>query len=187
MLTLKHLGMIERSDPFMGETLRAIQNAVNQHGVTVGVDPTGSYPAPAAPASLVVTVPQTGVFDAVITDPNPVRGVEYWLEWDSTAGFLAPRQIHLVGSRNWYGFLGSLTLYWRAASQFFGSDLSGWTVYGGANPIALNGAAPAGALVQPTSGSGAGPGKGANPFPPVGVGRGAMVAAPVPRNIPGGR
>lgn len=187
MLTLPHLGKIETQDPFMGATLRSILNAINQHGTTVGVDPTGSFPKPTAPTALSVTVPQTGVFDVVITDANPVRGVEYWLEWDTSPSFPAPRQIHLVAARNWYGFLGNVTIYWRAASQFFGSDLSGWVVFGGANPTAVNGAAPAGALVQPTSGSGAGAGIGVNPQPPVGVGRGPLVTGPAPRNLPGGR
>lgn len=177
MLTLKHLGLIEAKDPYLGETLRSVQTAINQHGKTVGVDPTGAFPAPQAPVSIAVSA-QNGFFDVVLTDSNPVRGTEYWLEWDTNPNFPAPRPIHLVGARNWYGQLGNLTLYWRGAAQFFGSNLSPWTVYGGATPTAVVGGGAAGPAPMPTSGSGSGPGIGVNPFPPVGVGRG-----PIGRNL----
>src|SRR5882757_4164843 len=173
MLRLPHLGAIEGKDAFMGLTIRALMNAVNYFGTVHGTDPTGKYPAPDAPTRLDVSA-SNGFFDAVITVAAPIRGEEYWLEWDTTPGFLAPRQIHLVASRNWYGSLGNLTLYWRAAAQFVGSDLSAWTVYGGATPIAVVGGGAAGPVPMPTSGSGAGVGLGANPFPPVGVGRGPL-------------
>jgi len=187
VLTLKNLGIYERSDPRLGETLRQIQDAINQHGQVAGIDPTGVYPTPAAPASLSVTG-ANGFFDAVITDPNPVRGTEYWLEWSTSPSFLNPRQIHLVASRNWYGQLGNMTLYWRCFSQFQGSNPSGFTYFGtSANPTAVVGGGTAGPAPQQTSGSGAGTTRGTNPFPPVGTGRGVLVTTPVARNLPGGR
>lgn len=173
MLTLPHLGIIERENPRLGETVRAIQTAINQHGVTVGVDPTGAFPTPAAPQAIAVSA-ANGFFDVVITDADPVRGVEYWLEWDTNPAFPAPRQIHLVAARNWYGQLGNQTLYWRAAKQYQGSNLSPWVVFGGATPTGVVGGGGAAPAPQPSSGSGSGPGIGANPFPPVGVGRGPI-------------
>lgn len=173
MLTLKHLGLIQQKDTYLGATLKSIQDAINYHGQVGGIDPTGQYPTPRAPSGLSVQA-SNGFFDVVITDGNPVRGVEYWLEWDTVSSFPAPRQIHLVAARNWYGNLGNQTLYWRAASQFPGSNLSDWVVYGGANPIAVVGGGSAGPAPMATSGSGAGQGRGVNPFPPVGVGRGPI-------------
>jgi hypothetical protein len=186
MLVLPHLGRIEGQDPYVAETFRAILTAVNGHAKISGVDPVGRFPAPAAPSQIAVAA-ANGFFDVVVTDANPLRGVEYWLEWDQSPNFPAPRQIHLVGARNWYGQLGNLTLYWRAAAQFFGSNLSAWTVYGGATPIAVVGGGAAGPAPMASSGSGAGPGIGSNPFPPVGVGRGPIGEEPAPRNVPGGR
>lgn len=189
MLTLPHLGIIERNDPRLGETIRSIQNAINQHGTVSGVDPTAVYPTPDAPSSLSVTA-ANGFFDAVITDANPVRGVEYWLEWSTEASFstATTRQIHLVASRNWYGQLGNMTLYWRCFSQFPGSNPSGFTYFGtSAKPTAVVGGGAAGPAPQASSGSGAGTTRGTTPFPPVGVGRGPLAISPVARNLPGGR
>jgi hypothetical protein len=183
MLTLKHLGDIERKDPLLGQTLRKILQAVNLHGQTAGIDPTGAFPAPAAPTSLSVTA-ANGFFDAVISDSNPQRGVEYFLDWSTDPGFPAARTIPMGPTRTEYKQLGSQTLYFRCYSQYPGSNPSPYTYFGTqANPTAVVGGGAAGPVPAPSTGTGAGDSAGANPFPPVGVGRGRIGNFPRTLNV----
>jgi hypothetical protein len=176
ILTLPHLGLIESKDVYLGETIRTIQNAINQHGITVGVDPmpASTFPPPTAPTSLEVTA-QNGFFDCIITDANPQRGVLYFLDWSTTANFAAPRTISLGPARTEYKQLGNQTLYWRAYSQYQGSNISGYTYFGTqAAPTPVVGGGSSGPAPMASSGTGAGASTGANPFPPVGGGYGPL-------------
>lgn len=186
MLTLPHLGKIESKDPFLGETIRDLLNAVNSHGVAVGVDPSGpAFPTPTAPASLTVTA-QNGFFDAIINDSNPQRGLVYFLDWSTLPNFGAPRTIALGPARTEYKQLGSQTLYWRCYSQYQGSNISAYTYFGTqANPTPVVGGGSAGPAPAASSGTGAGASSGSNPFPPVGGGYGPVgggTKQPGPRN-----
>jgi hypothetical protein len=177
MVTLPHLGDIEAKDPLLGETLRALMNAHNQHGIIAGIDPAGKFPAPAAPAAISVTQ-VAGGFDVAITDANPQRAVNYFVEFDTTAGFLAPRTVPLHSTRNVYLPLGAATYFWRVYAQFLGSDPSGFTVFGGATPQSVTGGGAGTPILQPTQGTGAGQSAGVNPFPPAGVGFGRLNTGP---------
>lgn len=178
MLNLPHLGTIERGDPRLGETLRDIMNALNQASQTVGIDPTQEFPTPDAPDALSIAA-ANGFFDAVITDNNPLRGVSYFLEWDTNPSFPAPRTINLGPTRTLYRQLGNLTLYWRCYEQFVGSNQSPYMYFGTqANPTAVVGGGAAGPAPMPSTGTGAGTSKGANPFPPVGGGFGPVQRTP---------
>lgn len=185
MLTLPHLGLIERRDPFVGETFRTIQDAVNRAGITVGVDPSpaATYPPPTAPTSLSVAA-ENGFFDCVITDANPQRGVVYFLDYSTTPNFGAPRTISLGPARTEYKQLGNQTLYWRCYSQFQGSNISGYTYFGTqAAPTPVVGGGSSGPAPMPSAGTGAGPSTGANPFPPVGGGYGPVANSPKQLNV----
>jgi hypothetical protein len=186
MLVLKHLGDIEGKDARLGETLRAIQNAINLHGALVGVDPSGIFPTPAAPSQITVTS-VAGGFDVAIVDSNPQRGLVYFVEFDTTAGFLAPRTVPLHTTRNVYLPFGTATYFFRCYSQYQGSNPSKYTVFGGATPTAVVGGAPGTPVFGGTQGTGAGPSAGASPQPPVGAGFGPLTHTPPPRNLPGGR
>jgi len=187
VLTLKHLGALEAQNPLLGETLRAIQVAINQGHATVGVDPTGKFPAPSPPSALAVTA-LNGWFDAVITDPNPQRGVFYHIDFDTVASFPAPRTQFNGSSRTWYVQLGNQTLFWRVSSQYLGSDQSPYIYFGTqAIPTAVIGGGASGPAPMPSQGTGAGPSAGGSPNPPVGVGFGPVRRLPPPRNLPGGR
>ena len=174
MLILPHLNTILRADPRTGETLKAIRDAINQGHATVGVDPTGPYPTPTAPASLAVTA-TGGWFDAIITDANPQRGLSYFLDWSTDAAFSLPRTEYLGPGRSKYIQLGNQTLFWRCYSQYFGSNISAYTYFGTqANPTAVVGGGAAAPVPMPSGGTGAGPSAGASPFPPAGVGYGQL-------------
>ena|ERR1700680_733154 len=172
MLKLKHSGVIR--DPLLKEDLERIVTAVNQHAQTAGFDPTGPFPTPSAPTSLSVTA-LNGFFDAVISDSNPQRGLEYFLDWDTAPGFPAARTIPLGPTRTEYKQLGNQTLYFRCYSQYRGSDPSPYTYFGTrANPTAVVGGGASGPVPAPSTGTGAGTSAGANPFPSTGIGYGRI-------------
>lgn len=187
MLTLKHLGWIENMYPSqMAETLRAIEDAINQHGTIAGIDPTGSFPAPTAPTSLAVTQ-VAGGFDVAISDSDPRRGLSYFVEFSATAGFEAPRTVPLGPTRNVYLPFGAATYYFRCYAQYMGSDRSPYTVLGGTTPQSVTGGAPGTPNLGATQGTGAPSPAGGSPNPPVGGGFGGLGRTPPPRNFPGGR
>lgn len=173
MLTLPHLNYHQQRDPRLGETLKAIQTAINGMGTKAGIDPVGAFPPPTAPAQINVTA-TNGWFDVTLLDPDPQRGVQYFVESDTNPSFPAPRTYPLGTSRTFYHQLGNQTLYWRGYSQYPGSDPSGYVIFGGANPVAVTGGGASGPPPQPTQGTGAGPSAGSNPNPPTGVGYGRI-------------
>lgn len=184
MLTLKHLGRLEMQDPYLGETLRSLQDAINLHGQIAGIDPTGTFPAPNAPASISVTS-AAGGFDISIFDSNPQRGVNYFVEFDASASFPAPRTVPLHVTRNVYLPLGAATYFFRAYSSFPGSNRSAYTNFG--LPTGVTGGAAGTPTLQPSQGTGAGNSGGASANPPTGGGFGPVGKQPPPRNFPGGR
>ncbi len=186
MLRLPHLGRIETKDPYLAETLRSIQNAINQHGKVAGIDPAGVFPTPSAPTGITVTA-ANGWFDISVQDSNPQRGLNYFVDYDTSPSFPAPRTIPLGPTRNDYKQLGNQTLYWRAHSQFQGSDPSPYTVLGGATPTPVVGGGASGPAPAPSQGTGAASVAGASPQPPVGGGFGPLTTPTTPRNVPGGR
>jgi hypothetical protein len=163
VLTLKHLGMIERSDPFMGETLRALQDAHNGIATQTGVSHT---PLPAPPNIRAIAVSaQNGQFTISITDPDGQAqsnlGLHYFLGYDTNPAFPNPTIEDIGPARGKSLQLGNLTLYWFAESSFRISPLSARVVYGGANPIAVVGG---GSAVGPPPGGGSGAGGGGGGF-----------------------
>ena len=136
MLTLKHLGRIESKDPYLGETLRAIQDAINQGHATVGVDPVGKYPAPKALTALAVSAAK-GVFSITITDnANAHANLIYYAQADTQPSFATARTYSLGTSLNLDLNLGSQVLYWRAYARYPGSDPSPYTTFGSPTAVA---------------------------------------------------
>ena len=157
MLKIGQLAQIKGDSPYVYEALTRIVNAVNSLGRSTGVDPAGSIQAPATIGSVNV-VAADGIFDIAITDNSQVnRGIYYFAESDTTAAFLQP-YVHFLGSsRNLRVAMGNQTLYWRAYSQYLGSDPSQPVVFGAPTAVAGGGTA-TGPQLQPSSGSGTAPG-----------------------------
>jgi hypothetical protein len=159
MLQLPQLKHVESADPQLYSALKTVVEAVNNLGRGTGVDPAGAIAAPSAPAAISVKGGD-GIFDIAITDNSPlVRGINYFVESDSSAAFTQPHVYALGPSRNTRLALGNLTLYWRAYSQYPGSDPSGATTFG-SPPTAVTGGGVAGPAQQPSLGSGTAPGTG---------------------------
>jgi hypothetical protein len=165
MPPLKHLAWVENAfDPRLSATFRelskSLDNAANTTGVS-GQDLT----APPNLRSIAVTA-ANGVFDIVLSDPvgqgGNSLGVNYFVDWSTTASFANFRTIHLGPSRSWYGFLGSQTLFFRAYSQYPASTKSKYVYFGG--PAAPTGVPGGGAIAGPApaaaSGSGGRGGRG---------------------------
>jgi hypothetical protein len=157
MLKIGQLAQIKSESPYVYEALTQLVNAVNAVGRGTGIDPSGPISAPAPIASLNVTAAD-GIFDLAITDNSSVhRGIFYFAESDTTPAFSRP-YVHFLGSsRNCRVALGNQTLYWRAYSQYLGSDPSAPVTYG-SPPIAVAGGGSAGPALQPSQGSGTAPG-----------------------------
>jgi len=153
MLTVAQLAPLKDRDPYLYETLTKIVSAVNATSQNAGVDPATPSPAPAPIASLQVQA-ANGWFDLSITDPAASRpGLFYFAESDVTPAFSAPRVHFLGAARNLYLQLGNQTLYWRAYSQYIGSQPSAPVSFG-SPPIAVAGGGASGPAPLPSNGSG---------------------------------
>ena len=130
MLKIGQLAQIKSDSPYVYEALTQIVNGVNSVGRATGVDPSGSIAAPVPIGSLSVTAAD-GIFDIAITDNSTVnRGIFYFAESDTTPAFSKP-YVHFMGSaRNLRIAVGNQTLYWRAYSQYLGSDPSEPVTFG---------------------------------------------------------
>lgn len=154
MLKIGQLAQIKGDSPFVYEALTQLVNAVNAIGRGTGVDPSGSIAAPAPIGGLSVTAAD-GIFDIAITDNSTVnRGIFYFAESDTTPAFLQP-YVHFLGSsRNYRIALGNQILYWRAYSQYLGSETSQPVAFGNPPTAVTGGGAAAGPALQPSGGSG---------------------------------
>jgi hypothetical protein len=158
MLKIGQLAQIKSDSPYVYEALTQLVNAVNAVGRATGVDPSGTIAAPAPIGSLSVTAAD-GIFDLAITDNSAVhRGIFYFAESDTTPAFSRPRVHFLGSSRNLRVALGNLTLYWRAYSQYLGSNPSEPVTFGTPATPVIGGGTAAGPPLQPSMGSGTAPG-----------------------------
>jgi len=154
MLKIGQLAQIKSDSPYVYEALTQIVNAVNSVGRAAGVDPSGTIDPPAPIGSLNVTAAD-GIFDLAITDNSSLyRGIFYFAESDTTPAFSQP-YVHFLGSsRNLRVALGNQTLYWRAYSQYLGSETSEPVTFGSPPTAVAGGGTAAGPALQPSSGSG---------------------------------
>ena len=158
MLKIGQLAQIKGDSPYVYEALTQIVNAVNSLGRATGVDPSGTIAAPAPIGSLSVTAAD-GIFDLAITDNSSLnRGIFYFAESDVTQAFNRPRVHFLGSSRNLRVSLGNQTLYWRAYSQYLGSDPSAPVTFGTPATAIAGGGTATGPQLQPSTGSGTAPG-----------------------------
>ncbi len=158
MLKIGQLAQIKAESPYVYEALTQLVNAVNAVGRATGVDPSGPINPPATIGSLSVTA-AGGIFDLSITDNSAVhRGIFYFAESDTTPAFLRP-YVHFLGSsRNYRIALGNQTLYWRAYSQYLGSDPSAPVTFGTPPTAVTGGGTSTGPALQLSNGSGTAPG-----------------------------
>src|SRR6185312_15718012 len=107
-ISIPNENYIQATNPKLYEAIVALKNAI----------PNLQLPAPPQVASINVTA-SNGVFQVALVDAgNPVKGVGYFVEYDTDPGFPQPHVIDLGASRTWRGTLGNLTLYFRGFSQY---------------------------------------------------------------------
>lgn len=141
------------------EALSAIGKASDTTEQQTNANPTGQ-PAPPPTVNGITVGATNGHHTVTISDLNPGvrRGVNYWLERDTSPNFTNPHIIDLGQSRNHQEYLGNGTYYWRGYSSY-GSSPAGKPAYHGseAQPAPVNAGGPIGPGVQLDSqGSGTG-------------------------------
>lgn len=151
---------------FGSRILEALQGLDQQHqnlAQQVNGNSTGQPSAPPQIAGLTVKA-QNGHFTASITDNAPIfRGIQYYIEHADNPHFINRMVVHLGDSRDWQGFMGNVTRYFRAYSSYSSSPSSPPAYHGGAGqPRAVTGGGTIGGpSFQDSQGSGTGgPGQG---------------------------
>lgn len=161
-IQIRNLQYLHTKDPKLGEALRDLVSAIDSLAVQTTVTPNGETPSP-SPVSRLNVMAKDGVFDVQIFDDSPVvRGINYFLEYSTTASFNQPVVVDLGPSRNYRSGLGNVTLYFRAYSQYIGSPPSTPVYFGSVtNPTPVTGGGTAsGPSPQPSAGSGTAPSSG---------------------------
>jgi len=154
VLKIPNLAPIKNQNPYLYEALTRIVAAINQLGKSAGADPTGNITPPPNIGSISVTA-QDGVFEIAIVDRSAItRPVNYFVEYDTTPNFDAPKVLPLGPTRNARIFLGNVALYWRGYSQYVGSNPSKPTPFGSPPTAVAGGGALAGPALQASQGSG---------------------------------
>src|SRR5258708_14722760 len=127
---MEFLRQIPEFGQYLSEALRKVQEATNNMGQHVAVDPTGTMAKPPTVQQLTVKTNGTGLVHAVVSDNNPIqKGLHYFVEYDTDPSFKQPHVVHLGASRS----MPPITLpggddngnpqkfYFRAYSQYPGS------------------------------------------------------------------
>jgi len=153
---------IQHLDPKLAQALDSIVNQLHIVAGQVVASPTGAVSPPPAVSALSVTA-SGGIFDIQIQDNSPVsRGINYFVEYSTTANFAQPHVVDLGASRTYRATWGNQTLYFRAYSQYPTSGPSATVYFGPSNaPTAVvGGGATAGPTPQNSTGSGTAPNTG---------------------------
>jgi len=145
-LSIPKLNAIAKKDPDTHEALRRIVNAINSLSEKTGAD---AYPsqqqtkgqtvgAPAAPASLEVSVSAGSFFATISPSPGATPSLLYFLEASTDKLFPVEKTIvYSLGNLNTIHSVldGSKVWYFRARSKYQSSAFSPYTYFGtAANP-----------------------------------------------------
>lgn len=152
-LSARGVDEIRGDYPQVYEALLATIKAVNQIGSVTGTAATSTVQTPANQCQLFV-VAADGIFDIAILDPQPNRGEDYFVEYDTDASFVNAKTKFLGPGRSWRGELGSGTFYFRTYKQLQGSNVSNIVYFGNPPAGVTGGGALAGPTPQDTTGSG---------------------------------
>jgi hypothetical protein len=154
MLNLPQIDALRRTDPLLSESLARLVDAINSVAKQTNTDPTNPVDSPPQLTELSVTAAD-GIFDIKIIDANATqRGIFYFAEYSANVSFAEPITVFMGPTRNLRIQLGNQTLYWRAYSQYLGSNPS-TPIYFGA-PTAVVGGGVAGPTQQTSAGTGGG-------------------------------
>jgi hypothetical protein len=148
---------------YLDDAVGKLQEGLNNLGLHLSADPTGKVTAPPVVQQLTVKTNGTGLVHAVVTDNNPIqKNLHYFVEYDTTPSFAQPHVKQLGASRS----MEPITLpalddngnpqnfYFRAYSQYPGSDPSAPIHFGGDTPTAVNPGGSQKMTLLPSTGSG---------------------------------
>lgn len=159
MLDIPQLARIKTKDTHVHDALKAIQTYVNRLAVQIGVDANNVIPTPPPPVKVNVTA-ANGMFNIAVTDSKENiaqnRLLHYFAEYSADTSFANPIVIPMGSSRNAQIQLGNQRLFFRAYSQFFGSNQSDKVYHGGLIPAAVSGGGATPPTQQQSQGSGGG-------------------------------
>ena len=131
---------------YLGVALQRLVDAVNNLGDHVAVDPTGTMPSPPPVQALEIKA-SGGMVHAVVSDNNPIQKNLHWfVEYDTDPSFSKPHVAHLGVSRSMQPVnLPAMDddgnpqqFYFRAYSQYPGSQPSAPIHFGGETPTPVS-------------------------------------------------
>lgn len=141
----QELEEVRNANPALGNLLRRIVTAINNTAQNAGIAPLGQADPPPSVGAVSVKA-ANGVAHVTITDNNPVqKPIEYFIEHDTDPNFTNPHREHLVTSRGRFIPLPAKddngtaqNWYFRAYSQYPGSQPSEAVYFGGLSPTAVS-------------------------------------------------
>jgi hypothetical protein len=140
---ISRLRKVDDHGQWLQSALQRIEDAVNNLGKNTAAAPKGILPPPPVIQQLSVKTNGNGLVHAVINDTNPIqKGINYFVEYDTTPNFTQPHVVHMGASRSMNPVqLPTLDddgnqqqFYFRAYSQYQGGKPSGPIHFGGENP-----------------------------------------------------
>jgi len=148
-------------DPEAKESLRLIEQAINQGFAALGIDPLpsqqnqtaqGGSPitAPQPPLALAVSSVSGGVLVQIAANPANIKPVNYFVETSASASFTNVTVYRFGLLQTDTINIGTATLFFRCRCQYFSSAFSAYALFG--NPTAVTGGS---SSLGSTTGSGA--------------------------------
>ena len=148
---------------FVGTALQRIEDAVNGLATNAAVAAKGKIPSPPTIQQLNVKTDGNGLVHAVISDSNPIqKGLHYFVEYSTDSAFSQPHVVHLGASRSMSPIIlpakddngVAQKFFFRAYSQYPGSDPSAPQHFGGNTPTAVDPGGAAQMTLLSSTGSG---------------------------------
>jgi hypothetical protein len=135
-------------DPEARESLRLIEQAINQGFSALGIDPLPSQQNPTAqggspisaprpPLALSVSSVAGGVLVQITANPANIKPVNYFVETSASASFTNITVYRFGLLQTDTINVGAATLFYRCRCQYFNSAFSSYTLFG--NPTAVTG------------------------------------------------
>lgn len=162
-MPVRNLDYIKSQDPRLYEALHDIISQQSNIAQQVNGNVSGTPKPPTSISGIQVSA-QNGHFQVAIQDhASTYRDVHYYIEHADNPNFHNSQVIHNGHSRNWGGFMGNVTRYFRAYSAYPTSAAGSPAYHGGAlkpQPV-IGGGTNAGPSFLNSQGSGTGfPGQG---------------------------
>lgn len=141
----KEYAQIRNENPVLGNWMRRVSSALNRLALNTGTSPVGQIAAPPTIGGLTVKA-SNGIVHVTVQDANEIHNsVEYFVEHTTDPTFSAPHVAHLKSSRGTFLNLpakddsgNAQSWYFRAYSQYPGSQPSAPVYFGGLSPTAVN-------------------------------------------------